>query len=210
MSGWDKIPRYKVEDLITLIDDIIAGDEQNQGEWELSEPSRVDLQTLRNRLQNLLDDRQAKYAAWRDAVAAAKDGMREAIPVVRTAIDKCRAYWGRSNPRLLDYNTSPYRLRTPAEIPAAPEAITAEPSGVGKIEIYWSNVNDTKLYELWRAEEDPQKPWQDLHFELVKTITKTIYTDSGLTAGRRYYYKVRAGNAVGMGEFSAVADCIAP
>ena len=161
-------------------------------------------------MQNLLDDRQAKYAAWRDAVAAAKDGMREAIPVVRTAIDKCRAYWGRSNPRLLDYNISPYRLRTPAEIPAAPEAITAEPTGVGKIEIDWSNVDGAKFYELWRAEEDPQKPGQKLHFELVKTITKTIYTDSGLISGRRYYYKVRAGNAAGMGEFSAVADCVAP
>ncbi len=210
MPGWDKIPRRKIEDLITLIDDIIAGDVQNQGEWILQEPSRADLVALRDGLQALLDDRQAKYAAWRDSVALAKDGMRDAIPTVRTAIDKCRAYYGRSNPRLLDYNIAPYRLRTPSEIPTAPEAITAEPAGAGKIKIDWSTVTDAKFYELWRAEEEPQKPGQELHFELVKTLTKTIYTDSGLTSGRRYYYKVRAGNAAGMGEFSAVADCVAP
>ena len=156
-----------------------------------------------------MDDRQAKYAAWREAVAAAREGVREAIPVVRRAIDKCRAYWGRSNPRLLDYNIAPYKLRTPAEIPAAPESITAEPAGDGKIFVDWSGVDGARFYEVWRAEEDPQKPAEKLHFELLKTLTRTRFTDSGLEAGIRYYYKIRAGNSAGMGDFFAVAECIA-
>ncbi len=210
MAGWKEIPRSKIEDLITLVSDIIAGDEQNHTEWALSEPSRADLQNLRNHLQSLLDDRQAKYAAWRDSVAAAKDGIKEAIPTVRTAIDKCRAHFGRTSARLLDYNVAPYHPRTAAEIPAAPEAITAEPAGVGKIEVDWSNVTGAKFYELWRADQDSQKPDEQLQWRLIRTFTKTIFTDSGLTSGRRYFYKVRAANAAGTGEFSAVADCVAP
>ena len=54
----------------------------------------------------------------------------------------------------------------------APEAITAEPAGTRKIKIDWSTVTKAKFYELWRAERDPQKPEQELVFELIRHSPK--------------------------------------
>lgn len=199
----------KPEDILALLDKIIAGDDQNDSEWGMSDPSRTTINTIRTQLINAIEDRDLKRAAWRESVQTLGDVISTIKPTIRRGIDHIRSHWGRENNRVLDYGISVASARIPSVIPAAPAGITAVGAGANKIKVDWSTVTGAKFYELWRAEEDPQKPGQ-LEWILLRTFTKTIYTDSGLTSGRRYYYKVRAANAAGIGEFSAVADCVAP
>ncbi len=204
-----KLIPSKPEDILAFLDKIIAGDEQNEFEWEMTDPSRTKIITARGQLAAGIEDRDLKKAAWRESVQTLGDIISTIKPTLRRGVDHIRSHWGRENNRVLDYGIPVITPRVPSEIPAVPEAITAVGAGAHKIKVDWSRVTSAKFYELWRAEEDPQKPGQ-LEWQLLRTFTKTIYTDSGLTSGNRYYYKVRAGNAAGIGEFSAVADCIAP
>ena len=199
----------KPEDILALLDQMIAGDVHNAAEWLMNDPARTELTTLRTNLSTAVQRRDAKKAEWREAVQSLHETIIANKPTLLRAIERIRSHWGKSNARVLDYGVSVSGPGVPSGLPSAPAAITATGAGVGKIKIDWSTVSKAKFYELWRAEEDPQKPGQ-LDWRLIQTLTKTIFTDTGLTSGRRYHYKVRAGNAAGSGEFSAVADCIAP
>jgi hypothetical protein len=56
-----------------------------------------------------------------------------------------------------------------------------------KIKISWSAVSGRTGYEIWRSTTpDPAG------FTLLKSTTSTSYTNSGLTTGVTYYYKIRA------------------
>ena len=206
--GKQLIP-LKPEDIIALLDQIIAGDVHNAGEWLMNDPARVEINTLRTNLSTAVQRRDAKKAEWREAVQSLKESVTASKPTILRAIERIRSHWGKSNARVLDYGVSVSGPGVPSGIPAVPEAITAVGAGASKIKVDWSTVSKAKYYELWRADDDPQTGGQ-LEWRLIQTFTKTIFTDTGLTSGRRYHYKVRAGNAAGISEFSAIADCIAP
>jgi len=208
MPSYSKIPK-KPEDILALLDQIVAGDAHNAAEWTMNDPGAADMNALRTNLSAAIQERDTKAAEWRASVQALREKVSLSTPAIRRAIERIRAHWGRSSARVLDYGISVTGPGAPSGLPIAPAAITATGAGSGKIRIDWSTVSKAKFYEIWRADEDPQKPGQ-LDWRLIQTLTKTIFTNTGLTSGRRYHYKVRAGNAAGIGEFSAEANCVAP
>ncbi len=73
-------------------------------------------------------------------------------------------------------------------IPATP-SITAANAGSGKIKVSWGKISGASGYEVYRATSSGGT------YSKVTTVTSgstLSYTNSGLTKGKTYYYKVRA------------------
>ena len=56
----------------------------------------------------------------------------------------------------------------------------------GKAVITWQAVEDALKYEVYRSTSSSKS------YKLVTTVTELTYTDTGITAGKTYYYKVVA------------------
>lgn len=67
-----------------------------------------------------------------------------------------------------------------------------------KAKITWGKVKYATKYQVYRATSKSGS------YKSVKTTTAKSYTNSGLTSGKTYYYKVRALNGSKKGSFSAV------
>ncbi len=67
----------------------------------------------------------------------------------------------------------------------APE-LTSSADTANQVDLSWTAVEDADDYELWR--------WEDAEgwVELDDSISGTSHTDSGVTAGKTYYYQVSA------------------
>ena len=59
-------------------------------------------------------------------------------------------------------------------------------AGTGKPSLSWEKVTGAKKYEVYRATSASGK------FSRIATVTGTSYTDSGATAGKTWYYQVKA------------------
>ena len=81
---------------------------------------------------------------------------------------------------------------TPVSSPLTAPALTAKvKAGENAVELSWEAVPGAVRYEL-RVWWDPLPAWQP-----IGGTDGTSYTHSGLTAGRKYYYTIRAVNAAG-------------
>jgi fibronectin type 3 domain-containing protein len=79
----------------------------------------------------------------------------------------------------------------------APEGVSAEVLSLSSIEITWNAVNGASSYTLYRAASSGGT------YTSIGTSTLTSYTNTGLTAGTTYYYKVSAHGVNGEGGRSA-------
>lgn len=70
----------------------------------------------------------------------------------------------------------------------------------GKNELTWTKLAGAKEYQIWRSTA------KNGTCKLIKTTTSTSYTDSNSTAGKTYYYKVKAVHSVAKASsaFSAI------
>lgn len=65
--------------------------------------------------------------------------------------------------------------------------------------ISWAKVNGAKEYQLYRSTSNKSGS-----FKLIKTTSERSYTNTKLTTGKKYYYKVRAVRGTQKGAFSSV------
>lgn len=65
------------------------------------------------------------------------------------------------------------------------------------IKITWKKAKNAKKYQVYRATS------KNGSYKLVKTTTSKSYTNTGLTTGKKYYYKIRGVNGSTKGSFSA-------
>jgi len=81
--------------------------------------------------------------------------------------------------------------------PAAPRNLTATNKLYGnKVVINWQKTTNTTDYKLYRSVNDT------LSFNLLATVTDTVYTDTAVTSANLYYYKVQAQNTDGGSSYS--------
>jgi len=66
------------------------------------------------------------------------------------------------------------------------------------LKISWSKAKNAKKYKVYRATSKNGK------YKLIKTTTSRSYSNSKLTTGKTYYYKVRAINGKKNGKYSTV------
>ena len=69
---------------------------------------------------------------------------------------------------------------------AQPSIALSNVTSSGKIKVSWGKVTGAAKYEVWRATSKTGT------YKRLTTTTKTSYTDTAATAGKTYYYKVRA------------------
>jgi len=89
----------------------------------------------------------------------------------------------------------------PSSVPAAPTGLTAS-AGNGQVSLSWTASSGATSYNVYRgtaAGAENATP-------IVTGLTGTGYTDSGLTNGTTYYYKVAAVNLAGTSAQSAEAS----
>lgn len=72
-------------------------------------------------------------------------------------------------------------------------------NGYKSLKVTWKAVDGAEKYQVYRS-----KTGKSGSFALKKTTTGTTYTNTGITCGKTYYYKVRAVNSKGKGAFSTV------
>ena len=89
------------------------------------------------------------------------------------------------NPAKAGWTTPTWNGYKTVAVPATP-SITAEPASYNSNKISWNKVLGVSAYQIYRATSSTGT------YSLLKTTTSTSYTNSGLTTGKTYYYKVRA------------------
>lgn len=72
-----------------------------------------------------------------------------------------------------------------------PGSVKVSVAGNRSLKISWNKSKYAKSYQIYRATSKNGK------YKKIKTTSSTSYTNSGLTTGKTYYYKVRAYNKVG-------------
>ncbi len=87
-------------------------------------------------------------------------------------------------------------------VPATPASPAATSSSYNSIKISWSSVSGASGYRVYRATSSTGT------YKLVKTTSSKSYTDTELTTGKNYYYKIRAYKTVNgskvFGSYTAV------
>jgi hypothetical protein len=112
---------------------------------------------------------------------------------------RVRAYQGTTN--------SAYTASINAQTLAKPTALTATSQAGGKAILNWA---DSNLYETGFSIERCQGG-SCTNFAALATVGANVLTfsDTGLLAGTRYRYRIRASHATGVSAYSSVASVLA-
>jgi fibronectin type 3 domain-containing protein len=86
------------------------------------------------------------------------------------------------------------------EAVGVPANLTATVLSNSEIELTWDPLSDAASYYVYRATSATGT------YTKIKTVTVPNYTDTGLTSGKTYYYKVKAYNGVSLGAYSDMAE----
>ncbi len=128
-------------------------------------------------------------------VVASIPGTYTAFVIVRYS------YWSSYAPyyRVILY----FPQNPPAVVVTGPknQIVNIEATGATSLKLTWNRLSWVSGYELWRSASKTGT------YKLVKSTTATTYTNTYLTAGTRYFYKVRTytmeGGVKEYGSFSA-------
>ena len=94
----------------------------------------------------------------------------------------------------------------PPTVPTAPQALHAT-AGNGRVVLSWTapaSPGGAVTYNVYRG----ASPGGEGSTPVKRLVTTTSFTDTGLSNGKTYYYKVTAVNAVGQGPASNEASAV--
>lgn len=93
------------------------------------------------------------------------------------------------------------KYKEPTTKPAAPATLKAAKAGTSGIDLSWTASANAAGYKIYRADSAAGSYTQ------IATVTgKTNYSNTGLSAGKDYFYKITAYNSVGESSYSSVAS----
>jgi fibronectin type 3 domain-containing protein len=74
----------------------------------------------------------------------------------------------------------------PTPLPAAPSGVNAVSSGFESIHLTWTAAPEVTGYMIYRSTSATGE------FSQIATVTESAYTNTGLTTGTKYYYKIKS------------------
>lgn len=95
--------------------------------------------------------------------------------------------------------TTPVTETVKVTKPSKVQDVKVLKNGYNSLKVTWKKVDGAAKYEVYRSTTGKSGS-----FVLKKTTTGTSYTNTGITCGKTYYYKIRAVNSKGKGSFSSV------
>ena len=96
--------------------------------------------------------------------------------------------------------TDPVRAETPDAVPATPTGLTANALSPNELRISWRDLPNEAMYKIRRSLDGVD--WYTLA-DIREAANATTFVDAGLTPGQRYWYKIKAINALGASAYSA-------
>lgn len=108
-------------------------------------------------------------------------------------IKEMLSYWN-------DFANEGLNTNISSAVLAKPKVSISNVASTGKIKLTWDKIAGAQKYKVYRATSENGT------YKLIKTTTGTSYTDKDTTAGKTYYYKVKAiaENAAADSAYSAV------
>jgi len=97
--------------------------------------------------------------------------------------------------------TTSFTLTVNAVVPSTPTGLTATGTTTSSISLSWNAVSGATSYKVYRSTS-----LTGTYSQIASGLTSTTYTDSGLTPGITYYYKVTAVNSAGESGFSNIVS----
>jgi fibronectin type 3 domain-containing protein len=114
---------------------------------------------------------------------------------------KARSYVLESGKKVYSAYTSVISIK--AAVPA-PGSVKAASASYNSVKITWAATSGATGYEVWRADTSGGT------YKLIKAVTALNYTNTSLTTGKTYYYKVKAyrkaGTAKVYGSYSSAVS----
>jgi titin len=89
-------------------------------------------------------------------------------------------------------------------LPATPSGLTATALAGSQVRLNWADVAGESGYYIERSTDGTS--WSRVGSANANTVT---FTDIGLTAGTRYYYRIQAYNSTGNGAYSSTVNLLA-
>src|SRR5206468_1340506 len=83
----------------------------------------------------------------------------------------------------------------------APSNLTAAATSTSQVSLSWGAVSGATAYAVQRS-PDGSTGWATV----APSLTAPTYTDTGLAAGTKYYYRVQASNTAGDSAYSSTAS----
>lgn len=102
------------------------------------------------------------------------------------------------------YSASPYSNVVQVQafldnnILATPTNVVATPLSPSQIHVKWDNVQSATVYNVYRSNSMIGT------YDLVASVTTPFHVDTNLSSNTMYFYKIQAGNSVGLGNYSEV------
>src|SRR6185437_11818278 len=111
-----------------------------------------------------------------------------------------------SRPQGSGYDIGAYELVQATSPPTAPSGLGAVPQDPYSIQLSWTDNAANQSAVLLERSTD------GTNFSQIASLAGTAnnYTDTGLTTGTRYYYRVRASNSAGTWSYSNVTNAVVP
>ena len=88
-------------------------------------------------------------------------------------------------------------------LPATPTGLGAEAASCTQLNLSWNSVSGVTGYKLERSPDNTPNSWTQI---TTTTLSVTTFSDTGLTTGTRYYYRVRSNNGAANSAYCVAAS----
>jgi hypothetical protein len=190
--------------ILQALESFVAGMKANAAQWTNLPLTLTELEALLTQLK----DQSGKIDAADAALQKERDAGHKLVDVVKAKLTKgenlALALYSEDPVKLAEYGLNSRKENESRNVPGKVSnlSLTDDKDGEGFV-FGWAPVADADYYEI-EKKEAPNTTDLVLAppYNFLKTTRKASITDDDVVKGKRYFYRVRAVNSAGHGEWS--------